>query len=330
MPEMLKKIWANKWLLRTMLSGRAPRPPFAIIDPVTICNLQCPFCPTGSGKLQLPRRMLKLDEFQIIVDKLPFVQDVTLHNWGEPLLNPALPDMIGYAKKRRMNVSFDTNLALPLSPERAEAIVSSGLDNMTISLDGASQETYGQYRRGGDFNRVIENIRLLVGTKKRLGVTNPAMTWKFIVNRYNEREIDLARDRAKELEVVFNLSPMGIPDNLQTEWAPSDSYRIIKRGGISHPRSICIWMFRFIVVSSDGSVLPCCNVSDMKYAYGNLLQQDFDEIWNGEQYRLSRKTMVPMLFSPRAKAPIPCTHCREYSTLIGAIRSRLADAGRQR
>lgn len=326
MLKTVKKCWDNKWLLRAMISGRAPRPTSAIIDPVNLCNLHCPFCPTGSGNQRLNQRMMKLDEFKLILDKLPFLKDLCLHNWGEPLLNPALPEMIGYAKGKGLTVSFDSNLALPLSVGRAGAIVASGLDNLTVSLDGASQESYGQYRRGGEFNRVIDNIRLLAETKKRLGVKHPLITWKFIVNRFNEPEIEQARRMANAMGVVFNLSQMGIPENLQQEWAPSEPYRLIKRKGISYPRAICIWLFRFVVVNSDGSVLPCCHISDNKFAYGNLLGQSFDDIWNGVQYRRSRRFMVPVLFPPRVASTTPCSTCRAYSTLAGAIRTRIADA----
>jgi MoaA/NifB/PqqE/SkfB family radical SAM enzyme len=72
-----------------------------------------------------------------------------------------------------MEVSFDTNLGLPLSGEPANAVVASGLDSMTITLDGASQEMYSQYRRGSDFKRGVGYNRLLIETKKRLGAANP-------------------------------------------------------------------------------------------------------------------------------------------------------------
>lgn len=321
----VQKCWNYKWLLAVMLHGRAPPPSAAVIDPATICNLRCPFCPTGTGTLKMPRRMMNLDEFKIILDKLVFVRQLTLHNWGEPLLNPALPDMIRYAKNKGKSVCFDTNLALPLKKEQIEALVSSGLDEMTVSLDGASQETYEKYRRGGQFEQVIGNLQLLVEAKKLLGLATPLVTWKFIVNRFNEPEIEKARQMARELGVLFNLASMGIPAELQPTWAPHAAYRLIKKKGISYPRSICIWMFRFIVVSSDGSVLPCCVVHDSQYSYGNLLIQDFEEIWNGPQYRRSRSLMVPVLFRPRATAPNPCLTCCEYSTLAGAIRTRIAE-----
>lgn len=326
MISILRKIWDNKWLLRAMVSGRIPPPPFAIIDPANICNLRCPFCPTGTGTLKMPRRIMELNEFKIILDKLVSVRQLTLHNWGEPLLNPALPDMIRYAKQKGQTVSFDTNLAMPVKKEQMEALISSGLDEITVSLDGASQCTYEKYRRGGQFERVLGNLKLLMEVKNSLGQATPVVTWKFIVNRFNEPEIETARQMAREIGVLFNLSPMGIPAELQPTWAPQAAYRIIKKKGISHPRSICIWMFRFIVVSSDGSVLPCCVVQDSQYSCGNLLTQDFDDIWNGPQYRRSRSLMVPVLFRPRSTAPNPCVACCEYSTLAGAIRTRIADA----
>lgn len=325
--SLLKKVWRHRWLFRAMVDGRVPPPTWAIIDPVTICNLRCVFCPTGTNKLKLEQRMMSLDEYEAILCKMPFLKEVYLYNWGEPLLNPAFPEMVACAKGKQIATSIDTNLSLPMTAERVKAVVASGLDSMTISLDGASQETYERYRRGGNFERVISNIRAFVSVKAELSSQTPVITWKFIVNKFNEHEIPRAREMAKELGIVFNLSGMAIPKEFETEWAPS-GVRVKTADEIWYPRSICTYMFQSIVINSDGSVLPCCHVTNRKYSYGNLLQDDFNAIWNGAQYRLTRSMMVPVLFKPRSGGrpeAIPCGPCKSYSTMGAAVKQRIRD-----
>ena len=59
----------------------------------------------------------------------------------------------------------------------AEAVVRSGLDTMIVSLDGVTQDVYEQYRVAGRLDRVLDNLRLLVETKRRLGVETPYLEW---------------------------------------------------------------------------------------------------------------------------------------------------------
>ena len=43
-------------------------PYIIVIDPINVCNLKCPFCPTGRGALSLPPGRMSLDNFKRIVD----------------------------------------------------------------------------------------------------------------------------------------------------------------------------------------------------------------------------------------------------------------------
>ena len=48
----------------------------------------------------------------------------------------------------------------------ARQIVTSGLDTLPVALDGASQQTYEQYRRGGDFELAVGNVREIAAEKQ--------------------------------------------------------------------------------------------------------------------------------------------------------------------
>ena len=64
--------------------------------------------------------------------------------------------MIQYAKSRYPQIYFftSTNGLLLNTEEKLRKLVESGIDEITFSVDGATQETYVRYRRGGDFNKV--------------------------------------------------------------------------------------------------------------------------------------------------------------------------------
>jgi len=71
------------------------RPYLLYLDPVSYCNLECPFCETGKRRGSREAAKLPLDNFKKVIDELgDYIFDLTLYNWGEPLLNNDLPEMI--------------------------------------------------------------------------------------------------------------------------------------------------------------------------------------------------------------------------------------------
>lgn len=93
-------------------------------------------------------------------------------NRGEPLLNKQTPKYVAASRKFLTRTSISSNVSLPFD---AEALVASGLDYLIMSIDGATQETYQQYRKRGDLGLVLENVRKLVAAKKNCIRTLPIL-----------------------------------------------------------------------------------------------------------------------------------------------------------
>jgi MoaA/NifB/PqqE/SkfB family radical SAM enzyme len=82
-----------------------------------------------------------------------------------------------------------------------EAYVNSGIDYMTISIDGATQSVYEKFRKKGDLETVFKNVRSLIQTKKRLGKRTPMISWQYLAFEHNEHEIDDAIKLGQEFGV---------------------------------------------------------------------------------------------------------------------------------
>ena len=67
--------------------------------------------------------------------------------------------MIEYVKKNYPHVYLyiSTN-GLPLDESKISRLAESGIDEITFSVDGADQQTYGRYRQGGNFAKLLKNI----------------------------------------------------------------------------------------------------------------------------------------------------------------------------
>jgi hypothetical protein len=95
---------------------------------------------------------------------------------------------------------------MPFNAHRAEGLVASGLDVLSVSLDGARQETYEKYRVRGNMTTVIENIRLVNQAKQRVNSATPKLIWSFLAFEHNVDDIDQAKEIAQELGMEFFVS----------------------------------------------------------------------------------------------------------------------------
>ena len=81
--------------------------------------------------------------------------------------------MVRYASDRGIFTFTSTNGHFVRSPEQAQAIVESGLDEMIVSLDGVDQATYEDgYRVGGQIERVFSGVRLAGRGQRGTGIAD--------------------------------------------------------------------------------------------------------------------------------------------------------------
>jgi radical SAM protein with 4Fe4S-binding SPASM domain len=280
-------------------------PYHAFIDPSTVCNLHCPFCAVGGDSYTSPKYLMKLEEFKRIMDMVGrYLFQVELYQYGEPLINPAIYQMIEYAKKKYyVYTRISTNLNIS-GEENAEKLVASGLDYLTLSIDGASQETYSRYRVGGDFNKVLENLNLIIAAKNALKSQSPKLVWQFLLFRHNEHEVEKAKALAEKMGLIFSLMPASIRPE-EKDWFPSRE--AVERYGlegaveykgdnvgpkVEGPR-ICKWLWTHLIVDSNGSVSPCCRLPPSDAAFGNIHQsKDFFDLWNNDRFRSARRFFI--------------------------------------
>lgn len=285
------------------------------IEPTTACNLRCPECPSGTGKLERPGGKLQLKHFIPILEKLPpETVWLTLYFQGEPYLNKDFTEMVRMAKKRRLFVSTSTNGHF-LDEETARKTICSGLDKIIVSIDGADAETYLSYRRGGDFEKVLAGVKSLTALKRELKSLSPLVVIQFLVFRQNEHQIKDIHALSKSLGAdVLELKTAqhysyedGNP--YMTSIDKYSRYRMKKTGkyalkGKMHRH--CRRMWSSCVITWDGSVVPCCYDKNAEHCYGNLQQKDFQAIWKGNEAGKFRE----QLWRSRKEIEI-CSNCHE-------------------
>lgn len=316
----------NPFSINNLLSWWVPCPKMVIIEPINVCQLKCPLCPTGLQKFANEPAVMPLETFKIILSKIPFVSAMGLHRAGEPFLNPDILAMIKYAADRNIYVVLSSNFSFSRSDEFFSGIVESGLGRLIVSLDGASKESYEKYRIGGDFDLVVGNINKLIAAKKRLRSKKPEIVWQFLVNRFNEHEIDHVKTMAKELGISLDLRPLDMSDNLvdvslettveqrKAYWLGKNQKYICEqyKDDFCYPiyKGICPALFVNLEITTEGKVLPCCGTWDKNSSFGDLMTQSFQEIWFSPQYVNSRRRCLNGEF--HAEKQTVCFRCKVF------------------
>jgi len=132
----------------------------------SICNLRCSGCLLGGAEnYSIERKKNKitsLDDFKIAIkDFLPYLLKINLYDEGEPFLNKDVTKIVNFLNENKVATCISSNFSLKFSDKDLIDIVDSKLDHLIIAVDGIDPETYSQYRIGGDFNLVINNIQRL-------------------------------------------------------------------------------------------------------------------------------------------------------------------------
>jgi len=285
------------------------------IEPTTSCNLRCPECPSGLRSFSRPIGMLQKELFEKIInqlaDKLIYL---TFYFQGEPYLNPEFLKMVKIADKKKIFTSTSTN-AHYLNDDNAKATIESGLDRLIISIDGTTQETYEQYRVGGDLSKVIEGTKNIVKWKKQLRSKTPHIIFQFLVVKPNEHQLEEVKKLANELgvdEVKFKTAQVYDYENGNPLIPDNEQYARYKKGFDGKWRiknellNQCWRMWSSCVITWDGKIVPCCFDKDAKYQLGSLQETSFDEIWNSVPYNNFRASVL----KSRNEIDI-CSNCSE-------------------
>ena len=138
------------------------------------CNLDCVYCrrhsainPGDSSKAEPEYKdsFLSLDRIKSTLDDAVdlMVEEILLVGGGEPTIHPMFETLVKEVKKRNLGLNFSTN-GLVLKPDLVDLIIEQQVDNITISVSGASFETYKathpmMSEKG--FNKLYENFKYL-------------------------------------------------------------------------------------------------------------------------------------------------------------------------
>lgn len=309
-------LWVSYHLSRAVRKPLVWGKPISLsVEPTTACNLGCPECPSGLKQFSRPTGNLKPDFFKNILGQVKgHVAYMTFYFQGEPFIHPKFLELIAMAHEAGLYTATSTNAHF-LHPENARKTIESGIDRVTVSIDGATQETYEQYRINGTLTQAQEGVSNLVSARREAGKSGPLIILQCLVVRPNEHEIDDMLAMGKRLgvdEVRFKTAQVydykhGNP--LIPENPKYSRYRQLSDGTWAIKNKLlnqCWRMWSGAVLTWDGRVVPCCFDKDATHEMGDLAKTPFATVWKGGAYQQFRKALL----TSRSSIDI-CTNCTE-------------------
>lgn len=295
------------------------------IEPTTGCNFRCTMCQVSSPDFF--SKNLDFEMFKKVIEDNNQLLKIKLQGMGEPLVNTKFFDMVDFAGQQGIVSEITTNGSL-LSQANIIKLCNSNLSRITISIDGATPQTFEKIRVKSNFNEVVQNCKNLIKNFKKKIIRPEISAWCVIQND-NVSEFIKIYELCKEigfdkLTYQFYLSGWG-----KNEWNNinkdkridirniQNQIKKIKLRGSKEGMEVnifdenllsfskqCVWPWESSYISKTGDVVPCCIIGDEKViSFGNIKENSFKEIWNSEKYKNFRKNIK------NNKIPDYCKNC---------------------
>ncbi len=178
------------------------------VECTAACNISCfkACCAPETGITRTREAgMLDYDLFKRVIDEAgSSLVRVDFFNYGEAFLHKRSVEMCEYIKTNFPHIYLYTSTnGLALSEAKARQLVRTGIDEVTFSIDGATQESYVKYRQRGDLEVALRNLAAMTDEKRQAATDVPFLNWRYILFNWNDsdEEMDLARQRAGDIGV---------------------------------------------------------------------------------------------------------------------------------
>jgi len=267
-------------------SGQFVPPPTCEIDPSNNCMLDCDFC-LFSNYLKTEKVNLDYWVYRKLIRELRGLgtKSITFTGGGEPLLHPRINDMILDALIENFEIGLVTNGVLLHKIHNLDKFLF-----IRVSLDSYNPDMYKLVKGKDFFNQVIKNIKQ---TLKQ----NPVVGLSYVVNQYNNKNLEKAQELAEELGVVYiQFKPAYINGSVFTDYKVPNQKVVIKTDRYTaEDRLPCDIASLVGVVGANADVYYCCQMRGKKeYTLGNLKEESFKTIWKRRQKIIPQITKCPM------------------------------------
>lgn len=256
-----------------------------------ICNLNCSFC----SKVEKPKRIMSIEEFDIILNKIKDYTDyIYLHVKGEPLLHPRIIEFIERANLYNLKVNLTTNGTL-LEKHVDELSKLKNINKINISIHSENnEENYCE--------KIFESV------EKLTNITTIYRLWTLKNNELDKKSTEIVDKIKKYYEIdndtyeeLLKEKNIKIRNNIYVDKDNEFDWPTITE---NKSNGYCYALKTQIGILVDGTVIPCCLDSNGKIELGNIYKETLEEIINKDRYKKLQKS-----FQDRTPCEELCKSC---------------------
>jgi radical SAM protein with 4Fe4S-binding SPASM domain len=192
---------------------------------------------------------------------------------GEPFMDRKIFDRIEYCDRHKISTLLSTNGTF-LDEKLSARLLDSPLEQITLSFDGATKESYEYYRKGAKFEKIRDNfVRFARMKRERKGKVQ--VVAQMVRMDRNADEVD---DFKQFWSAVPGVDQVRIKED-ETNVLQPTAERV--QDGTVRP---CHYLWRGpMYVKHNGDVYPCCQSYMLDGApVGHIGKQSLEQIWNSE------------------------------------------------
>jgi radical SAM protein with 4Fe4S-binding SPASM domain len=254
------------------------------------CNLKCIHC-AGSSDISY-QDVLTTEQMKAILDEIfkMNIEKLSLTG-GEPLIRKDIKELLSYIRKNfKGSVSLTTNGTM--IDEEMAYILKGSVNNISISLDGYDEKSTEFVRGKGSYAKVVKAIHYL----KEVGFVKDTISLSMTCTQQNFNHKDDFYQLCEKLGVsglvrqfsamgrgLLNYENIGIKDYLLYNPEYNDDVETIREN--LKCAIFCRAGIGKIMIDEFGDVYPCLVLNNEEYKLGNILTQNFDDVFTSPQYR---------------------------------------------
>ncbi len=267
------------------------------------CNQKCTFC-YAAGQCKSQTKELGTEEWKKIIDKLyrANVPMVTFTG-GEPTIRGDIASLVAHAEK--MVTRLNTN-GINLTPGLVSELKTAGLDSVQVTLYSHDENIHNSLVGCRHFEDTVNGIRNAVNEGLDVSVNTPLCkknadylkTLEFIkslgVNfvtvsglictgmaEINHEEYDLSEDDL--FEIVKQAKMSCTLNEMEMDFTSPGliSKEKLEAIGINVP--MCGAALSNMAIAPDGAVVPCQSWLNSDADLGNILTDNFSDIWKNKK-----------------------------------------------
>lgn len=285
-------------MLRVIRNIFRPHPTLLYIEPSFGCNFRCFFCFYKPDQ-RLENILLDPTVFEKLKPIINKVNHVHITGLGEPFLNPHLLDYLQYLREKNKSYYLNTNGSL-IQDSHLRVMATSRCE-LSVSLDAGDRETYQKVRHPKNWEKIMMTLAKIQAAKKDLGSPFPHVYAQLNINRLNLKSLVNLPALCREMGIeAVRLSWTILPrthaqycvfnHQAEAEGIVQSVVKALNETGVQVKNSavfdahdhMCWDLTGFTFIGANGAVAACCN---RWVGIGSLMQNSFEDIWNGMPHR---------------------------------------------